>query len=282
MGLSSSGRVLAEAHLDKLCALADAQYYNWHARALRPDWDRRLAELEQQKVSSGRALKALRITQEQLVLDVRERIAIYEAVARERSGWGMLSKPRLDDLRRRIKLSVGAKLSSLRSRTARQAAAVGYAQSALPPQQRYDNARDAVLTTGDTALAVLRAEGSLRTEATAGANPAERSGLRDGASHGVPSAKRMSSAQPAVVEKVKTPLKRREPDPSVLPMYGTVSKTTAARALGRSIRSIERMVENGTLAKQMHNNIPRFKVSDLRAILDQEPPTRAPRQTATR
>lgn len=149
--------------LDKLCALADARYHDWHARILRPEQDRLLAALEKQRVSSGRALKVLRITQEFLRRAVRKRISIYKTVARQENGWGMLLKPRLDDFRNHIMRSVGATLSSRRSRTARQAAAAGYTRSALPPQQRYDDAVAEIREVVNTALVVLQAEGVVRT-----------------------------------------------------------------------------------------------------------------------
>jgi hypothetical protein len=151
---------LNEANCEALCKLADARHYDWYARELRPEQDRRLAALDSQRVSSGgRALLALRVTHELLTRGVRERISIYDAVARERNCWAMLSKPRLDDLRQRIMVSVGASISSLKSRAGRRAGAVGYPRSALPNEKRYGDVQAGILTTINTALARLEAEG---------------------------------------------------------------------------------------------------------------------------
>lgn len=152
--------VLNEANCEALCKLADARYYDWSARESRPEWDRRLAELNSQKVSiGGRALLALRVTHEFLTRAALERISIYGAVARERNCWAMLLKPRLDDLRQRTMISVGASISSLKGRTGRQASAVGFPRSALPNEQRYKDVGIGILTIVDTALARLEAEG---------------------------------------------------------------------------------------------------------------------------
>jgi hypothetical protein len=58
--------------------------------------------------------------------------------------------------------SVGASLSSLRSRTRREANAVAFPQSALPNELRYDHVRAEVLTIVNTALARLNAESSAK------------------------------------------------------------------------------------------------------------------------
>jgi hypothetical protein len=145
---------------EELCQLAEARHRDWSARELRPEWGRRVAELDSQRVSSsGKALLALRVTQELLTREVRERISIYETVARDRECWEMLSKPRLDELRGRIMISVGSSISSLRNRTKRATRAVGYSQSALPNEKRYEDVQAGVLTVVNTALARLEAEG---------------------------------------------------------------------------------------------------------------------------
>ena len=149
---------LNEAGIGELSQLADARYYDWHARELRPEQDRQIAELDSQKVSEGgRALLALRVRRDFLTRAAQERISIYEAVGREKTCWAMFSKRRLDDLRQRIMHSVGAEIGSLKSRSQRAANAVG--QPVPLHEKRYEDMRTEVLTTVNISLAKLEAEG---------------------------------------------------------------------------------------------------------------------------
>ena len=158
---------LDEANLEALRQLVDARYYDWYARELRPEQDRRLAELDSQQVSGGgRALLALRVMHESLTRAARERISIHEAVAREKTCWAMFSERCLDDLRQRIMNSVGASLRhtqyssiGLKYRSRRAANAIGNPLSELPHEKRYEDVRAEILTTVNTALARLEAEG---------------------------------------------------------------------------------------------------------------------------
>jgi hypothetical protein len=154
-----SKRDSAEAALDELCALADARYYAWHARAVQPEREALFAALQKQKVSSGRELKALRIAQEQLVRAARKRISIYRSVAREHDCREMLSDASLDAFWTHIMRSVAMTLSSLRSSTRRAASAMGVPHSSLLHDRRYDQSKAQILTIANIALAPLRAEG---------------------------------------------------------------------------------------------------------------------------
>jgi hypothetical protein len=149
---------------DALRDLADARFDDWCSRELRSEENSRFAELKKQKLTGGRALHALRITQEFLTRKVRKRIALYHSVARKHPSGDMLSTPRLDEFREGIMRLVSASLSSLRSRTRRQANAVGYPQSALPSELRYDHVRAEILTIVNTALARLNAEGNVHSD----------------------------------------------------------------------------------------------------------------------
>jgi hypothetical protein len=158
-----SGTDPPEAHLDKLRALADARYYDWHARVLEAERSSLFADLEKRKLSNGRALKALRITHEQLLRAARKRISIYMAVGRKNSSFEMFSKSRLDQLRTRIMHSISVSLSSLKSRLQRQAAGVGMRSSSLLHADRYEHSRAEIVTAVNIGIARLRAEGEALT-----------------------------------------------------------------------------------------------------------------------
>jgi excisionase family DNA binding protein len=276
-----SKRDPADANLDELCALADARYYAWHAWAVQPEREALFAALKKQKVSSGRELKALRIVQEQLVRAARKRISIYRSVAREHARPEMLSVARLDNLADRVMRSVGAPLSSLRSCTRRAASAMGVPHSSLLHDRRYDDARAAVHSVVNTALAALRSDGKVR-EGTALAPRLPEPAKTPTGSASALQAKNTSNVQPAALDSPKAGRSRLKPNPAVLPEQGTASKRVAAAALGVSIRTIERMVRSGELPQQMVRDKVRFKASDLREILERKTAAKRARQTATK
>jgi hypothetical protein len=147
--------------------LADARYSDWSSRETRSHWTSLYDELNKEKRIPRRVILGLRTAKQILTREVLERISVYENVAREFDRWEMLSKYGLDALRKRIVRSVSVKLASFRSRIRRQAAAVGYPQSALPPQRRYDDVLAELLALVNTALGRLLAEGDAHNRALA-------------------------------------------------------------------------------------------------------------------
>lgn len=77
-----SSRDPADTHLDELCALADARYYDWHARVVQPERGELFAALRTQKISGGRELKALRSVEEQLVRAAQADLHLSRCCAR--------------------------------------------------------------------------------------------------------------------------------------------------------------------------------------------------------
>lgn len=119
-----------------------------------------IAEIEKENISrSGRQLKALRLTAEKLSCQVREQMSIYESIAVENHCWQMLSEAPLAEFQKRIMISVSASLSSLKSRTKREAIAGGPSNDYLLDERRYDNVRAELLTVVNIQMARLTAEG---------------------------------------------------------------------------------------------------------------------------
>lgn len=61
--------------------------------------------------------------------------------------------------------------------------------------------------------------------------------------------------------------KRMTPDPGNLPAWGTIPKNVAAKALGVTVRTIERMLKDGRLTRAGKPNLPRVKTEEIRGLI---------------
>jgi len=99
---------ISNADFAALLELVKSRFYAWHLKELRPERDRRVGELNQQRLRTGKwAVHLFQIYSELLECEVRERIALYAGVARESGSSEMLSKRRIEEFRQRIMTTVG-------------------------------------------------------------------------------------------------------------------------------------------------------------------------------
>ena len=154
---------ISKADFSALLELAESRFDAWHRRELRPERDRRLSELQKQNLTSGgRAVFAMRTYRALLEREVRERIGFYSAVAHESGNPEMLSKPRLEEYRDLIMISVKHAIGALMDQIERDATAAGdILKSVLPDQHRYVQLRAEILDVVNAELRVLEAEWKL-------------------------------------------------------------------------------------------------------------------------
>jgi hypothetical protein len=144
---------------------AEAKFAKWYQKVLRPDRDQRIRDLKKQNLTSGgRAVRAFEIYEDTLNREVRKKIGCYAKVARKWRSAEMLSKPRIDHLRKQIMTSVGAATGSLKGHIERDSRAAGDG-TAPPNAQRYAQLEAQILTIVNAELRVLEAEGSLPSRA---------------------------------------------------------------------------------------------------------------------
>jgi hypothetical protein len=148
---------------ESLLELADSRFFQWKQEALRPEWDRRMREIDRSDMgSSGRAVSRIAAYRELLEREVRERIKIYRDVAGEYGASDMLSTPRLEALRERIMTDVEASVSTLKQQIVSGARAAGdVLESALPHGSEYTGLTSAILTVVNVELSVLESEGKM-------------------------------------------------------------------------------------------------------------------------
>jgi hypothetical protein len=164
-----------------LLELAESKFHAWHLKELRPELERRISELEKQNLTSGGlAVCAIGIYREFLEREVRQRIGLYAAVAREAGSSEMLSKGRIEEYRDRIMTTVGHCAAALKDHIERDARAAGdLPESALPNEHRYLQLEVEILDVVNAELRPLEAEGKPagRTEVETSvmrANPSSR------------------------------------------------------------------------------------------------------------
>lgn len=144
--------------------LVEAKFRRWNKAEFQPEFDRRIKELKttQRDVPfNGRALLTIQLYRDLLARQCRKRIAIYADVARDTGNPIMLLEACLIGFEKRIRISLGAAIASLRVRTLRAARAVGLASSYLPNEARYVQLESDILDVVKSELGVLAAEGNL-------------------------------------------------------------------------------------------------------------------------
>jgi hypothetical protein len=140
---------------------AEAKFAAWHLKEIRGERERRIDDLKTQNLTSGgRAFHAFGIWRELLEREVRERISLYAAAARESGSSEMLLRRRLDEYRDLIMTTVGHATLGLKGRIEQDWRAAGeLPESALPNERRYTQLQSEILNVVNAELRVLEADG---------------------------------------------------------------------------------------------------------------------------
>jgi hypothetical protein len=156
-----SAQLAAVEETDPAIVHAQALYRQWQTNRRKEIEARATAVMRADMSPSGRALRAMELTEEVLTEEVTYRLNVYREVADKPQNLEMIAPQHLDRLRCRIAHNVALGLVARRHETSRYFSAAGWTQP-QPQFMRYMHAAFRVLETADAALAVLRTDYDLR------------------------------------------------------------------------------------------------------------------------
>jgi hypothetical protein len=167
---------------EELLELVDRRFFRRKHEVLRPEWIRRLGEVDTLDMPiGGRIHQRQEICRELLEREAHERIRFYRDVAAEFPGSDMFSLPRLEVLRARIMTDVKASVSGLKQDIETRAHSAGtMSKSALPGEWAYTGLTSAILDVVNVELGVLDSEGKLQSRSFISVPTSDTSGRPEG------------------------------------------------------------------------------------------------------